>query len=174
VTPQRGTSGPSATSSLAVVGSSIVVLYLAREILIPLAFALTLSFLLTSPVSWLQKVRLSRVAAVVVTIALTLSAAAGTGWIVATQLLTIVNDLPRYRLNIRHKLESFRAHQQGALGRAAESIDLLEKEIAKPDKTDVTSDQDQSHSTATQPGPTEVQVVPQPKSTLQYVMCTTS
>jgi predicted PurR-regulated permease PerM len=164
-------SGHSTTWSLAIVASGIAVLYFAREILIPLAFALTLSFLLTSPVTWLQKLRLSRVAAVVIAIILTLSATAGTGWIVATQLLTIVNDLPRYRLNIHNKLESFRAHQQGALGRAAESINVLEKEIATPERTSVTPAQDQPHRTVTQPAkpPTEVQVVPQPKPTFQYV-----
>jgi predicted PurR-regulated permease PerM len=171
MTPQRRATRHPTTWSLGIAASGIAALYFAREILIPLAFALVLSFLLTSPVAWLQKLLLSRVAAVVIVIVLALSAATGTGWIVGTQLLSIVNALPRYRLNIHNKVESIRAGRQGALGRAAENIDLLEKEIAAPGKTGATPTRDQSPRAPAQPAkaPTEVQVVPQPKPAFQYV-----
>ena len=118
MTPQRRATRHPTTWSVGIAASGIAALYFAREILIPLAFALVLSFLLTSPVAWLQKLRLSRVAAVVIVIVLALSASTGTGWIVGTQLLSIVNALPRYRLNIHNKVESVRAGRQGRTGAA--------------------------------------------------------
>ena len=42
----------------------ILILYFARAVLIPLALALTLNFLLTPMVTWLQRFRMSRVPAV--------------------------------------------------------------------------------------------------------------
>ena len=112
--------GNSRALPVAAVALGIAVLYFAREVLIPLAFAVTFSFLLTSPVSWFQRRGLGRVGAVLITMALTLSAAVGTSWIVGSQLLSVINDLPRYQLNIHNKLESIRTQQRGALGRAAE------------------------------------------------------
>ena len=55
----------------------VAALYFAREILIPLAFALTLTFLLTPAVTFLEKLRLGRVLPVI----LTVSGIDGGGWL---------------------------------------------------------------------------------------------
>src|SRR4051812_39126 len=111
-------SGRSATRPLVIVLTAIAALYFGRDILIPLAFACTLSFLLTAPVSGLQQVGLGRLTAVALVMMLALSAAAGAGWIVGTQLLDIAKDLPLYRSNIHNKLESIRTDKKGSLARA--------------------------------------------------------
>ena len=171
MTPQRRATRHPTTWSVGIAASGIAALYFAREILIPLAFALVLSFLLTSPVAWLQKLRLSRVAAVVIVIMLALSAATGTGWVVGTQLLSIVNALPRYRLNIHNKVESIRAgparrpRPRRRKHRPAAEGDCSPRE----NRRHTYSGSIPPHSDAGREAPTEVQVVPQPKPAFQYV-----
>ena len=58
------------------VGVTIALLYFGREIFIPVALAFVLSFLLTPLVSWIQKLHISRVPAVLIVMTLTLSALA--------------------------------------------------------------------------------------------------
>jgi predicted PurR-regulated permease PerM len=153
---------------VAIVAAGIAVLYFAREVLIPLTLAITLSFLLTSPVSWLQKLRLNRVAAVLLVICLTLSAAAATAWIVGSQFIAIVNDLPRYQQNIHNKLEALRTNKSGALSRAAKNINDLGREISSP----VPPETGAEPASGRKPGgkqTAKVEVVERPKDTFQYL-----
>src|SRR5437764_219829 len=75
-------------------------LYVARDILIPLAFAITIALILTPPVAWLQKMRLGRVPAVGLVMIVAMTIAGGVGWVIFDQLVGVANELPRYRLNI--------------------------------------------------------------------------
>ena len=121
-------SGVTATAILIAV---IAVLYLAREILIPLAFAITLALILTPAVIWLQKIRLGRVPAVALVMIFTIAAAGGIGWVIFNQLVGVANELPRYQQNIHNKLEAMRTPGKGALGRATASVKELAKELTE-------------------------------------------
>src|SRR5450631_3349102 len=105
-------------SPLAVLAVVILVLYFARAVLIPLALALTLNFLLTPMVMWLQKLPMRRVSAVALVMLIAVVAAGSVGWVVGNQLLAVANDLPKYRLNIHNKIEALHSPPGGALGRA--------------------------------------------------------
>ena len=63
------TGGPSLSGTLTVLVSGVVVavLYFAREILVPFALAVLLSFLLAPAVRWLQGIGAGRAAAVAIT-----------------------------------------------------------------------------------------------------------
>ena len=82
---------------------TIAVLYYAREILIPLAFALILTFVLTPVVALLQRSRIGRVPSVAVTVLVTMALAGCVGWIIAIQLVDVAEKLPRYRQSIRRQ-----------------------------------------------------------------------
>jgi hypothetical protein len=58
----------------------IAVLYVAREILIPLAFAITLALIMAPAVAWLQKMFLGRVSAVAVVMTVTIGITGAIGW----------------------------------------------------------------------------------------------
>ena len=58
---------------------TIAALYLAREILIPFAFALTLTFLLTPAVALLQRLHAGRVVSVLATVLVSIAVAGGIG-----------------------------------------------------------------------------------------------
>jgi predicted PurR-regulated permease PerM len=110
----------------------ILILYFARTVLIPLALALTLNFLLTPMVMWLQRLRLPRVLAVAIVMLVSTAVVAGMGWVVADQLLQVASDLPKYRLNIHNKIEGLHLPPESALGRAAESVKEIGVDFGEP------------------------------------------
>jgi predicted PurR-regulated permease PerM len=111
---------------------TIVVLYFAREILIPFAFALTLTFLLTPAVALLQRLRIGRVASVLAAVLVSITLAGGAGWIIGNQLIDVANDLPLYRQNIHAKIEAFHIPVTGHIGKAAESVKEIAQELDSP------------------------------------------
>jgi predicted PurR-regulated permease PerM len=117
--PRRGTL---ASEPLILLAMLLAGLYFAREILIPLAMALTLNFLLTPLVMQFEKLRLSRVSAVILVLLMASSVAGGVGWIVTRQLISVVNDLPNYSDNIRDKMNSLHAPAGGEIGHTMSSL----------------------------------------------------
>ncbi len=113
----------------------ILILYFARAVLIPLALALTLNFLLTPMVMWLQRLRVPRVLAVAIVMLVSTAVVAGMGWVVADQLLQVASDLPKYRLNIHNKIEGLHLPPGSALGRAAESVKEIGADFGEPPVT---------------------------------------
>jgi predicted PurR-regulated permease PerM len=111
---------------------TIAALYFAREILVPFAFALTLTFLLTPVVARLQKLHAGRVVSVLATVVVSIAVAGGIGWIIATQLVDVANQLPLYSYNIHAKIEAFHLPVTGQLGRAAKSVEDLVQELTSP------------------------------------------
>src|SRR5438105_4081991 len=121
--------GSSGVRTTVILIAVISVLYLAREILIPLAFAITLALILAPAVTWLQKMRLGRVSAVALVMMVTIASTAGVGWVIFNQLVAVATELPRYRQNIHNKLEAMRAPGEGAFGQATASIKELATEL---------------------------------------------
>ena len=161
---------------LVIVAAVVVVMYLAREVLIPLAFALVLSLIWTPPVNWLQKLRLRRAPAVLVVVVLSLAVAGDVGWIILNQLIAVVNELPNYQQNIHEKMTSLRSSGKGSLGKAAESVERLGKELSTAPAPSTGSaariENDRTRATTRlQPagGPIPVQVVEKPANTFDYV-----
>jgi predicted PurR-regulated permease PerM len=106
------------------------VLYFARGILIPLAFALILAFLLTPAVTMLERIRISRIPAVILIVLTTTGAVAFTGWVIAGQLVEVANRLPGYRENIHHKIELLQMPGTGPFAQAAQSLKDIGAELA--------------------------------------------
>ena len=111
---------------------TIAALYFAREILIPFAFALTLTFLLAPVVALLQKLHTGRVVSVLTTLLVSIAVACGISWIIAGQLVDVANQLPLYRQNIRAKIEAFHIPVTGQLGHASESVKEIVGELTSP------------------------------------------
>ncbi len=125
--------GHSNIGAVVLVFAIVAALYFAREILIPLAFALTLTFLLTPAVAFLEKLRLGRVLPVILTVLVSMAAAGWITWIIANQLVDVASQLPTYRQNIHAKIEALRHGGKGPLGRAADSAQDIGREISGPD-----------------------------------------
>ncbi|MCJ2124674.1 AI-2E family transporter [Methylobacterium sp. J-077] len=106
---------PRATmASPILIGATIVaILYFGREIFIPIAIALLLSFVLTPLVSRLRRLRLPRLVAVGVSVLLTLGVVAALATLIGIQAADLVGDIPRYRATIERKIEGLRTSPVG-------------------------------------------------------------
>jgi len=103
-----------AMASPILIGATIVaILYFGREIFIPIAIALLLSFVLTPLVSRLRRLRLPRLVAVGVSVLLTLGIVGALGTLIGIQAADLVGDIPRYRTTIERKIEGLRASPVG-------------------------------------------------------------
>lgn len=111
----------------------LTALYFTREILIPLAFALTLTFLMTPVVNLLERLRLGRVLSVILTVLSSMAAAGCIAWIITSQLVDVVNQLPRYRQNIHTKIQTLHNPGKGSLSRAAQSVKEIGQELTQTD-----------------------------------------
>src|SRR6202012_2750312 len=90
--------------ALAVLAVIIVTaLYLGREIFVPVALAILLSFVLASPVNALQPILVPRGLAVVGVVLFAFAIIFALGSLIATQLNRLAGDLPRYQTTIQSK-----------------------------------------------------------------------
>ena len=125
------TTTPSKSSLLIAVALAIAAFYFGRQIFIPVALALVLSFLLTPagrPRS--RKLRLGRVPAVLVVMALGFALTAGLAWEVAGQLLDITGHFRDYKANLEETIRSLHPPKDGAIGQATATVRELNKELA--------------------------------------------
>ncbi len=143
--------------------ATIVALYFAREILIPIAFALTLTFLLTPVVARLQRLHAGRVVSVMTTVAVAVAAAGGMSWIIATQLVDVANQIPLYAQNIHARIDAFHLPATGQLGQAAKSVQDLIEELTSagaPPPALASRSRKQAKPIVTPATPTPVRIVP--------------
>jgi predicted PurR-regulated permease PerM len=111
-----------------------MVLYFGREIIIPIALAILLSFVLAPLVGLLQRIRIPRGLAVVSVVTIAFALLFAMGSLLATQLTQLAGDLPRYQSTISEKIQSFRETTagRGTLERASGMLKDLSKELDKP------------------------------------------
>jgi predicted PurR-regulated permease PerM len=158
---------------LVILAGVVLILYFARAVLIPFAFALVLTFLLAPFVAWLEKIGLRRLPSVALAIFISLGALIGLGSLVSRQLLKVADDLPKYRLNIDNKIESLHYRPDSALGRATESLEEISNEISEPGITAPNSNSastpNLSRDKTTPSTPLPVQIVRPPARGLAYL-----
>jgi predicted PurR-regulated permease PerM len=124
--------GPRGEAGAIVLFGTIAALYFAREIFIPFAFALVLTFLLTPVAALLQRWHAGRVGSVLATVLVAVAAAGGIGWIIASQLIDVANQLPQYRENIHAKIQALHFPATGQVGLAAKSVQEIAQELTSP------------------------------------------
>jgi predicted PurR-regulated permease PerM len=106
----------------------IAALYWARDVVIPVALAALLSFLLAPVVIRLQRWGLGRIPAVLAVVLLAFTMIGALGWIVAGQLSNLASQLPAYGENIQNKIRSLEHPTGGALDQAVNTYrELTEK-----------------------------------------------
>ena len=109
----------------------IVVLYWAQAVFVPIALAALLSFVLSPPVSWLER-WLGRVPAVLIVVTLVFVVLGLAGWGLARQMNNLADDLPGYRVNIRAKIADVRgAGKGGTVEKLQETIDDIKTDLEK-------------------------------------------
>ncbi len=106
-------------------------LTLGREIFVPLALAILLSFVLAPAVRGLQRLRAPHGLAVAAVVLIAFAAMSALGTLVAWQLSGLAGDLPKYQSTISQKIEAMRVSEAApsTLSRAAEAASTIARQI---------------------------------------------
>ena len=112
------------TATILLCATTVAALYLGRDVLIPLALAILLSFALGPLVTWLYRRGLPRVPAVLTVMLLVTLLLVGFGALVASQLTSLAQQLPTYEYNLRVKAREV-AHATPGGGIIDQTADFL-------------------------------------------------
>jgi predicted PurR-regulated permease PerM len=156
--PRQITSIPFSTlTSILLAVVLIATLYFGREVLVPIALALLLSFVLAPVVRILQSWYFPRIVAVLVVGLFAFSTIFGLGALMVSQVTQLAADLPTYQSTLREKIQTLRGAAAGTqtLERASEVLQDLSKELDKPTKGPRTTSLP-DHDPASRPIPVEV------------------
>jgi predicted PurR-regulated permease PerM len=139
-----------------IVALVVVGLYWLQAVLIPLALAVLLTFLLSPVVGTLQRRGLGRVPSVLVTVLLALSILGVIGWTLTRQLVTLADELPQYSLNVHQRIADLHgASQGGSMEKVQQAVEDVVGELQKTGKGG--------------PGPKPLAVVLEPPSILAHL-----
>jgi predicted PurR-regulated permease PerM len=128
-------------STLASTAVVIAALYLAKSLLVPLTLAVLLSFLLMPVCDWLERRRLGRIPAVLVTAILGFTMLGIVAWIAVVQMTHLAPKIPMYQDNIQAKLSSVNEYAAAALSKITKKAagvgqnPLLSEQTAEPQGT---------------------------------------
>jgi predicted PurR-regulated permease PerM len=128
-------------ATVLVAAAIIAALYFGREVLLPMALAVLLSFVLAPPVKLLQRLYLPRFAAVTVVVLLAFGVIFGLATLMFAQVSQLAGDLPRYQSNLAEKVQTLRgaATASGTLEQASQVLQNLQKELDRPKNAKPTS-----------------------------------
>lgn len=110
--------------------ATVAALYFAQAVLIPLAVAILLAFLLAPVVTRLERWRLGRIAAVLIAVGTALAVLGTIGWTVERQFVDVAEKLPDYGVNIQSKLRRFQGAAAGSFSKAARGVEATLKSMA--------------------------------------------
>ncbi|MFH6781593.1 MULTISPECIES: AI-2E family transporter [Methylobacterium] len=128
------TPGDGLAAPLVIAAVIVAALYFAREILIPIAIAVLLSFVIGPLVALLRKLRLGRIPSVGVAVLLLLAVVAGLGGLIGMQVADLSTGLPRYQRTIAEKAENLKAGPLGDLAGYMRSINHQIQQAGAPEQ----------------------------------------
>lgn len=121
--------------NLAVAALIVTALYFAREVLVPVALAVLLSFVLAPFVVRLQSWRVPRTLSVLVAVFIGFSIIFSLGGLMVSQANRLAEELPGYQQTLREKIEGLRgvaAGGSGTLERASKVLRELDSDLQNP------------------------------------------
>jgi predicted PurR-regulated permease PerM len=142
----------------------VATLYFGRELFVPIALAILLSFVLAPLVRALQRLHVPRALSVVGVVLLAFLVIFALGGLIATQVTQLASALPSYQSTIRDKIISLRgtAAASSPLERVADMLQELGKELDKPRGTPVSASGQEQKPIAVeihQPPPTALESI---------------
>ena len=135
--PWRSRIVPAPASALTTVLFGVIVvtaLYFGREVLVPIALAVLMSFVLAPLVRLLQRIYVPRALAVFASVLVAFAAVFSLAAMMVSQVNQLASDLPGYQSTLQSKIQSVRgvAGGTGTLERASEVLQSLGRELDKP------------------------------------------
>ncbi len=123
-----------AVSNVLIGAVVVAALFFAREILVPIALAVLLSFVLSPVVKALQRLRLPRLIAVLGAVSVAMAIAISLTTMVMIEVNQLANDLPRYQSTLGEKIHKLRDQvgSVGVLKNASSLLKNLDQELKSP------------------------------------------
>jgi predicted PurR-regulated permease PerM len=117
-----------------IAGIVVVALYFGRELFVPLALAILLSFIIAPLALVLRRWGAGRVVSVLLAILVAVTVLAALGTMVTRQVTRMASELPRYEYTIRDKVQRLQAAftRTGVVESASSVIKGVSKELEKP------------------------------------------
>jgi predicted PurR-regulated permease PerM len=141
--------------------------------LIPLALAVLFGFLIAPAVVRLERWHFRRIPAAAIVLTVVFTFVGEMGWLVTHQLVTVLNELPNYRVNIHRRIELLRNPTAAGLGKATDSLKEVSKELsdaqAQPGASGTNSLPARDPAAATPPRPVPVEVVGSPPDAVKFL-----
>jgi predicted PurR-regulated permease PerM len=111
-------------------GVILALLYWAKAVLIPVALAVILTFLLTPIVNVLWRLGLGRTPAAILVVVVAAGLVGAVGWTVGAQISTLTAEIPTYTQNLKQKIAQVRrAGTEGLLGTVQEVVKDVTSEL---------------------------------------------
>jgi predicted PurR-regulated permease PerM len=136
------------------------ILYFGRVVLMPIAVAVLLTFILAPVVIRLQRWRFPKPIAIVTTVALAFTVISFIAWLVTAQLISLLEQVPQYEQTLRAKVEQLRGAQNrpNAVRRAGEVVERLKNdlEMGATNTLQTTNLADAAEPGKTKPVPVEI------------------
>ena len=119
--------------SIAVVVAAV---YLAKGVLVPLTLAVLLSFLLSPVCDWLERRRLGRIPAVLITAILGFSLLGIMAWTAVVQLSALAPKIPEYQDNLQTRLHSVNDYFTAALNKVTRAAEGMEQNLPQAEQAE--------------------------------------
>ena len=122
-----------ATDTVIIVAAIVIGLYFGRDVLVPIAIAVLLSFVLAPVTDALTRIRIGRIASVLVAVALAFALLIALGAVIGKQVAQLGENLPQYQTVIAKKLEAVRSSgfSKGVVEKAADALHGLDSTLGK-------------------------------------------
>ena len=157
----------------------VAALYLGQDVLIPIALAMLLSFVLAPAADRLERWRVPPVPSVIVVVMFAFMILGGVGLVVSNQVVSVAESLPKYRENITQRVLSLQGKGGGVFDHAVKTFFEIRKEIEKkpPAKAQPNVQAPRQHAkpevnpllTVNSPKPVLVEVREKPPSAVQVL-----
>ncbi|RWM85076.1 MAG: AI-2E family transporter [Mesorhizobium sp.] len=153
--------------TVATVVAAVAALYFGREVFLPIAIALLLTFALAPLVSALKRVGIPRLPAVIASVLGAFTVLALFSFIVATQVSELAQNIPLYQSNILTKVRSLKESGVGGgvIARLSEAIERVGQELDRQETSPPAADQPRR-----EPVPVEIIARERPLQVLQNLI----
>jgi predicted PurR-regulated permease PerM len=108
--------------SMAVGTLTVAALYFGQEVLIPITLAVMLSFVLSPAVAFLERLRVGRAPAVILTVLAALALLGAIGTLIGSQAASLAEDAPQYASTIEKKVQGVQAFAVARMAAFTQSV----------------------------------------------------
>lgn len=169
----RGVS-PGATGTIIIGAITVAALYFGREVLVPIALAFLLSFVLAPLVRLLRRLRVGHAPSVLIAVLLAFLVISGIATLIGSQVAELAGNLGLYKSTITRKIESLQSEATGSgiISRASSTLNDLKEEItrtAEKARADATAPPETAPQAEQLPKPIPVEIHAPPPAPFEII-----